>query len=157
MKLPAKFATTIENKILILTTIAIFKFWFNSLVAAVNNKKMNTKIKVKIPTIIPLINPTLNSLKIILKMFLLESSSSVSTLIVTANDCVPQLPAISKIKDWKTTIIGIPATTFSNCAINNEVTNPRPRSINSHGILFLTDLKMGSFKSSSPDRPPSLA
>ena len=28
MKLPAKFATTIENKILILTTIAIFKLCY---------------------------------------------------------------------------------------------------------------------------------
>ena len=55
------------------------------------------------PTIIPLRKPTRISLNTSFSDVFASRSSSLSTRIVTASDCVPTLPAIPSIIDWKKT------------------------------------------------------
>ena len=109
------------------------------------------------PRISPLASPTLISLKISLIFCANEICSSISTRIVTASDCVPTLPAMSSISDWKHTISVSCCTIFSNTPTTVDTPIPRNRRSISHGSLFLIPTVIGSSRSDSSERPASLA
>ena len=109
------------------------------------------------PIIIPLKNPTFSSLRTKPNCCLNVSSSSVNTLIVTASDCVPTLPDIPSITDWKLTMTGSVAITCSNIPVTDETPSPSISNITSHGILFFKLSTKGSSKSSSDVKAANLA
>ena len=110
-----------------------------------------------VPRIRPFTRPTRASLPIRNSFCLPLICSSISTRMVTARDCVPTLPAMSRISDWKLTISVRCATTCSNMPTTLETTSPRPSRTISQGRRFPMLLFSGSFRSSSADRPASLA
>ena len=102
--------------------------------------------------ITPFKNATRVSLKIKLKVRFAFISSTLSVLTVTASDCVPTLPAIPRISDWKLTISGSSCTIPSKRPTTAETISPKNKSTASHGILFATLLNTGSLISSSEVR-----
>ena len=110
-----------------------------------------------IPRLAPLMKPIFISLKRRDNFFLALKVSSISTRIVTASDCVPTLPAMSRTSDWKHITIGRTATTDSNIPTTDETAIPRNSSIISQGRRFLILTRVGSLKSSSEVRPASFA
>ena len=60
-----------------------------------------TAIKASVPIISPFVRPIRISFSINLNFSFPETASSFRTLIVTARDCVPVFPLISRIKLWK--------------------------------------------------------
>ena len=79
------------------------------------------------------------------------------TRIVTASDCVPTFPAISKTIDWKNTMAGKTAITVSNVESIIDTTSPKNISAINQGSLFFIDEKVDSSRSSFSVKPPSLA
>ena len=82
---------------------------------------------------------------------------SISTRIATARDWVPTLPAISSTRDWKHMMMGSCATMDSNSPTVEETPSPITSSAHNQGIRFRTLWRIGSARSSSEDRPASLA
>ena len=115
------------------------------------------RIKDRKPRRLPLHRPILISFHTSSSFCFPVRDSSMRTRIVTASDCVPTLPAISRISDWKHIIIGSAVTTFSKIPTTEETTIPSPRRIINHGIRFFMLSFNGSFKSSSAVRPASFA
>ena len=113
--------------------------------------------KDKMPSTPPLQRPIFISFSTSSSFCLPVSDSSIRTRIVTARDCVPTFPAMSRISDWKHIIIGRFVTTFSNIPTTEETTIPNPKRMISHGILFFILSFNGSCRSSSAVRPASFA
>ena len=70
---------------------------------------------------------------------------------------MPTFPAMSSTSDWKQITTGSTATTDSNIPTTDETAIPRNSRTISHGRRFFMLTRAGSFRSSSEDRPPSLA
>ena len=109
------------------------------------------------PSSRPFIRPTRASLPTSASFCRGLTSSSISTRMVTASDCVPTLPAMSSTSDWKQMMTVRCVTTRSNSPTTLETTSPSPSRITSHGRRLATLRRSGSSRSSPADRPPSFA
>ena len=109
------------------------------------------------PRMSPLQKPTRISFQTRRPFWAMVRFSSVRTRIVTARDCVPTLPAISRIRDWKAMISVSCATTLSNAPTTVDTTIPSPSRISSQGMRFFMLSGRVSLRSSSAVRPASLA
>ena len=63
---------------------------------------------------------------------------------VTARDWVPTLPAMSRMSDWKATMIVSPAATASKRPTTLDTTSPRPSSTRSQGRRLTMLIARGS-------------
>ena len=115
------------------------------------------KINAMIPRNNPLKNPTFISLNTSPTFSPAVRFSSINTRMVTASDCVPTFPAISRINDWKHMTMGSTATTVSNTPTTVDTASPRNSRITSHGSLFFILSVVVSSRSSSAVKPANFA
>ena len=109
------------------------------------------------PRIAPFVSPMRASFRTSFLFCAPVVSLSMSTRIVTASDCVPTLPAISSTSDWKHTMSVSCATTPSNRPTTLETIIPSASRTSSHGRRLRTLCASVSLRSSSAERPASLA
>ena len=125
--------------------------------AFIKNRYAPISTKESEPSISPLAKPTRASLNIRRSFCGASSVSSIRERIVTARDCVPTLPAIPRIKDWKETIMGRASTTFSKAPTTADTASPINRRAISQGTLFFKLAKRVSSGSSSALKAASFA
>ena len=72
--------------------------------------------------------------------------SSIKTRMVTARDCVPTLPDISRIRDWKAMIMVSCATTVSKRPTTVDTTRPRKSSKTSQTSVVFSHFIIVNFQ-----------
>ena len=155
--LDSKFNKLKDTTPLVLNISKILKPIDGSIIVLVILKYSDTTTNEINPINKPLKNAILISFNTSLFTSFFDISSSDIARIVTARLCVPTLPPIPRIIDWKNTIAGTATIADSNTLITSDIIKPSTSNAHSHGILFLTDLKADSSNSSSLVKPASFA
>ena len=109
------------------------------------------------PKMRPLQSPTLTSLTTSWNFWPALRFSSIKTRMVTARDCVPTLPDMSRMSDWNAMMSVSWATTRSKTPTTLETMTPSASRTSSHGRRFCMLSRSVSWRSSSAVRPASLA